>query len=158
MSQAGAPSIELLEAAVAAQLETVSVANGYKTDIGRVFRMRLIEDQIPDGALPAFVVVPIPNGDDFTPADGCYKGKLTLAIGGMVSIGQADLYDPDRVKALNWLMEDAINALLVDPAFGFSPNVDSVLENGDREVDPDRGFGLFALRLHLTYSFARGSM
>lgn len=158
MSQTGAPSIELLEAAVVAQLQSVKVANGYNSDVGRVFRMKVLEDQIPDGALPAFIVVPIPNGDDFTAGDRHYRGKLSLAIGGMIALGQADLYESDRVTALNRLMQDAINALLADPSFGFPAHVDSVLENGDRDIDVDRGFGIFALRLHLTYFFASGTM
>lgn len=158
MSQAGAPSIELLESAVVTQLAKIQIANGYKSDVGRIFRMRLIEDQIPDGAIPALIVVPIPNGDDWTPGDQHYRGKLSLVIGGMVNVGQADLYDPARATALNWLMEDAINACLEDPSFGYPAHVDSVIEGGDRDVDPDRGFGLFAFRLHLTYFFARGTM
>lgn len=150
---------ETLTSAVVAQLEKIRVENGYKSDVGRVYRVRLIEDQIPEGTLPALVVVTAPNGHTFTPmGNGSYEAKLRLVVGGMVSQGTADLYDSERATLLNYLFEDTIDALLEDPSFGFKPNADSVLESGDDDVDTDRGFGLFALTLHLTYCFARGTL
>jgi hypothetical protein len=83
---------------------------------------------------------------------------MRLLIGGMVNVGQSDLYDEDRAMALNRLLEDTIDALLEDPRFGFGPSVDSVLESGDDVIDMDRGFGVFALQMHVTYHFTRGTL
>ena len=117
MSAAGAPGIELLESAVVAQLAKVQIANGYKSDVQKVFRVPVNMDQPTEGAFPCFVVVPASNGDEFTQGDEHYKARMSLVIGGMINMGQADLFEADRVTALNWLMEDAINACLEDPSF-----------------------------------------
>lgn len=160
MTQAGAPSFELVEAAVVSALESISVENGYRSNVGRVFRNRIVEEQPTEGDMPALVCIPSDSGDGFEVIEGnqFYRATLRLSIGGIVNVPGADSYNTERMTALNNLYQDAINALLLDPSFGFIGRVDSRLEGGDRDVDMERGFGLFAMRLHLTFMFARGSM
>lgn len=157
MSPTPTPSIERCEAAVVAALEAIQTANGYRTDVRKVYRVPLNADQIPDGA--NLVVIPAPDGMNMeAQGEQLYRVTDRLIVGGVVKIGTGDLNDPERAIRANLLLEDTIDALNADPAFGFGTQVDSVLEVGDRGPDADRGFGLFSLRLHLTYHFARETM
>lgn len=158
------PGIERCEAAVVAALESIQVANGYRTDVGRVYRVPLNEDQLPDGA--NLVVVPVSDGMTFDDQSaggtidlpkGTVKVTDRLIIGGVIQAGTADLLEPDRVTLSNLFLEDVCDALTEDPHFGLDA-CDSRLEAVDRGVDADRGFGYFTLRMHLTYYFARGTM
>lgn len=152
-----APGIERLEAAIVTQLQEIQVANGYRSDVAKVYRVPLIADQIPEGN--NLVLVPAPDGMGFDGQDpDHYRLTDRLIVGGTVSKGQADLFDSDRVTAANLFLQDVLDALIEDPSFGFKPNCDSVLEVGDRGVDADRGFAYFTIRLHITYPFSRGTM
>lgn len=150
---------ETIAAAVAAQLQNISVANGYKTDVSRVYRVPMVDDQVTEANLPALTVVTPPNAHGFSAMnDKSYRATLRLIVGGMIAKGQADMTDSDRVTALNYLFEDTLDALLEDPRFGFQTGVDSVLEAADDVIDMDSGRGLFALALHVTYHFTRGTL
>lgn len=151
-----APGIERVEAAVVAQLQKIQVANGYRSDVEHVYRVPLNADQIPDGC--SLVVIPMPDGMALDPGSAHYKLTDRLIIGGLVKTGEADLLDPARATLTNYLLQDTIDALMEDVSFGFKPNLDSVLEVGDRGIDADRHYGYFSLRLHLLYPFARRTM
>lgn len=154
-----APTIETLTAAVASKLESIRVENGYRSDVKRVFRVRLLPDQVTNLGLPVLVLVTPPNAHRFTPEDGkVYQGTLRLVVGGIVGQGTGDLRDSARATLLNHLMQDVMRALLEDPAFGFSPIVDSVLEDVDDEIDTDRALAYFTLQFHLTYHFEKGTL
>jgi hypothetical protein len=157
MSPTPTPGIERCEAAVVAALQAIQIANGYRTDVRKVYRVPLNADQLPDGA--NLVVVPVPDGLTLEARnEQLYRVTDRLIVGGVVKIGTGDLNDPERAIRANLLLEDTIDALNADPSFGFNQQVDSVFEVADRGSDADRGFGLFSLRLHLTYNFARETM
>lgn len=141
-------TVEGIVAAVTAQLEKIQVANGYRTDVGRVYRVPVVTDQIPESDMPALAVVIPDDGIQFTVADKTlYRVDLRLVIGGAVSVGDADLLDPARATAINGLFQDTFDALLEDPTFGGACK-QSVIQAGAPTVDADRGWGVFNMRFN----------
>lgn len=143
-----------------AQLKKIKRANGYASDLAAVFRIDLEQDQIFETKLPCLLVLDDPAGEDFEFQDGqLYHSRLPLMIGGIVSVAEEDLTAGERVVVLNWLLRDTITAFIQDSTFGNRNKVkDSALHRAVTAVDTDRGFGYFALYVHLTYYFSYASL
>lgn len=145
---------------VLAKLKKIKRANGYATDVRSIFRIDLEEDQIVETKLPCLLVLDDAAGEDWEFQDGqIYRSKLPLLIGGMVSVDEEDLTAGERVVTLNWLLRDVVTALIEDSTFGDRRKIkDSALHRAVTAVDSDRGFGYFALYMHLTYFFSHASL
>jgi hypothetical protein len=151
--------VETIQAAIADALQAIQVANGYSQNVGAVYRVDLLEDQVPASSLPALFVLEQSPGETYRALDkNVYRAEMRLLIGGMVSLGQGDLFKPDRVTLLNSLLNDTVKVLLTDVTFGGACK-DSVLENRPASViDTERGFAYFGILMHLTHHFSRSSL
>jgi hypothetical protein len=148
---------ETLTLAVVTKLQSITVENGYDSDVASVVRVPLNLDQ-PPTTMPILTVVV--TGQDNVRQSGhqqLYKARLRLAIGGMVE-ATSELLEADRSIAINRLLADTINALNDDPRFALGVHVDSVLGNAEVVVDGDRSLAYFALPFEITYHFARRTL
>ena len=149
---------ENLFAAVVAQLEKIRVENGYDSDVGRVYRVDMLFDQIPDGAFPALEVLEPIGGESMAAMDdGGYLCRVSMTVAGLVKAGTADLTSSDRHTLANALLGDAIRALMQDVSFGAKCK-ESAISAPIVYVDPDRPEAMFNLTLTCIYAYARGDL
>ncbi len=147
-----------ITAAIIARLSTVKVANGYANDVHSIFEVPLAVDQLPEGALPALVVLEDPEGESFTWDDAAvYRARLPYVVAGMINEPGADIMAPDRARRIRSLEKDVRKALLQDPWFGQTCK-DSILQKTTRYVDTDRGFAFFETDMYVIYHFHKGSL
>jgi hypothetical protein len=145
-----------ITAAIIARLATIKRANGYQNDVQAIFEVPMVQDQIPEGSLPALVVL---EGEETWSWDDAsvYAARLPYVIGGMVNEPGADIMSPDRVQRIRSLERDVRVALLQDPWFaGTCKN--SILGKTARFPDADRGFAMFETDMVVLYHFHKGSL
>lgn len=145
-------------AAVVLQLEKIRQENGYINDVGAVFRVDILPDQMNPGDFPALFVLDTLGGGVLT-ADGKenYTYHLPLVIGGIVDIGTSDIRTRTRSTELNYLINDIWRALLQDATFGATCK-DSVLQDGPAFVDVERGHGVYNCQLVGHLKFQRSDL
>lgn len=145
-------------AAIQAQLESISIANGYTLNVGRVFRAEFLTDQLVDGDFPALFVLESLAGDQLKEQDPAgYEWWVNFTIAGVIRYGQADLKDPARHTELNALINATWRALLQDPTFD-STCKDSILQGGPAMVDTERAEGIFNMGLRCHSWFQRSDL
>jgi hypothetical protein len=145
-----------ITAAIIAALARVKVRNGYENDVKTIFEVPIVQDQLPDGALPALVVL---EGEETFAWDDAsvYQARLPYVIGGMVNEPGADVMSPDRVRRIRSLERDVRVALLQDPWFANTCK-NSILQKTARFPDADRGFASFETDMVVLYHFHKGSL
>jgi len=147
-----------ISAGIVAAMARVKQANGYENTVKRIFEIDLVEDQIPDGALPAIFVLEDQEGETWEPGDASmYKARLPYIIGGMINELGSDVTDPARVRRIRSFEKDVRKALLQDPTFGGACK-ESVLRKAQRVVDTDRGFASFIIDMTVFYWFKKETL
>lgn len=150
--------LEALHVAIASQLQTIQVANGYNTDAGlNVYRIDLVEDQLAVVHLPAIVMIEAVRGPAVEMGDQFYRERVPFVIGGMISFGATDLKSPDRASALNYLVNDILKAMTQDPKFAGAAE-DSSYKARMLIVDADRGYALCTVTFSVTFSWSRADL
>lgn len=145
-------------AAVVLQLEKIRQENGYTNDIGTVFRVDVLPDQLNAGDFPAlFVLDPLGGGVMQATGKHLYSYRLTLTIGGIVNVGTSDTLSRTRATRLNHLINDIWRSLLEDETFGGSCK-DSTLQDGPAFIDVERGHGLYNCELTGNIPFQRSDL
>lgn len=149
---------ETLIAAVAAQMETIKIANGYSTDVSKVFRIDFLPDQLDDTDFPAVYVLEPLNGGTLKVMDAnAYQYNLPLLLSGMVRANTTDLKTSDRATSLNALINDIWKACLLDPTFTKTCK-QSWLKDGPGYISPDDGTALYNCELECLMVFQRSDL
>lgn len=154
MSTAQTPTT--ITAAIIARLATIKKANGYENDVKSIFEVPIVVDQLPEGSLPALVVLEGDETWDWKDA-AVYGARLPFVIGGMINEPGADVMSAARVKRIRSLEKDARKALLQDPQFADTCK-NSMLQKTSRFPDSDRGFAYFETDFYVLYHFHKGSL
>ncbi len=105
--------LETWVAAVVLQMEKIQPQNGYINDVGTVFRVDLLPDQMNATDFPAlFALDPLGGGVMIAEGHQLYTLRYPLVIGGIANIGGIDIRSRDRSIQLNYLKNDIWRALL----------------------------------------------
>jgi hypothetical protein len=148
--------------AIANQLKTIRVENGYANDIARVFRQDFRVEQLSEGEVPAAFVLPPLQGGRLDALDaGGYVYRWPLTCGVSLKRTPTDQKEEQRETDMESLVNDIWRALLEDPTFGttaVSGIHDSVLSDGPYFFDPDLGVGLYNCTLQVDLVFQRSDL
>jgi hypothetical protein len=152
---------EALFAAIVAQLEGISLANGYRTDVDKVYRVDVLPDQFAPGEMNVLEVLESLTPERLSYLDsgrsGAYQSRIQIVISGCVKQGTTSLKSSDRHTAVNNLLSDTLSALMEDPTFGGTCK-DSLLSDPLAFVDSERPEALFNMLLTCDYVFGRAEL
>ncbi len=148
--------------AVANQLKTIQVANGYANDIGRIFRQDFRVENLSEGDTPAaFVLPPLQGGRLKWMDEAGYEYLWPVTCGLVLKRTPSDAKDDQRETDMESLVNDLWRALMQDATFGttaVSGIHNSILSDGPYFIDPDAGVGLYNCTLELHLFFQRSDL
>lgn len=152
---------EALFAAITAQLETISLENGYSTTVDKVYRVDVLPDQFAAGEKYVLEVLEslTPETLQFLESgpSGGYLSKVVIVISGIVKEGTVNLKGSSRHTAMNEFMSDTISALMEDPTFGGTCK-ESLISSPIGFVDSERAEALFNMNLTCIYAYGRSEL
>lgn len=152
---------EALFAAIAEQMETIQIANGYTISVDKVYRVDVLPDQFAPGEKYVLEVL-----ESLTPEtlqflengpSGGYMSRIVIVISGVVKEGTVNLKGSSRHTAMNEFMSDTISALMEDPTFGGTCK-ESLVSAPMGFVDSERAEAMFNMILTCIYAYSRSEL